>query len=137
MNLTTPDAPSRTTPTATEMMGRQATPRDEAHEHISDAARIGYFLRHLGEMSLAMMVGMGMGAVALVLIFSTVLASNVRGLTSDEAISRYPELVCLAVAAGMVATMTGWMRYRGMFGRPLAEMTVAMVVPLVPISGLL
>ena len=40
---------------------------------------VGHFLRHLGEMILAMMAGMMAGAAVLALIFSTVLAATIRG----------------------------------------------------------
>jgi cytochrome bd-type quinol oxidase subunit 2 len=103
----------------------------------SGLARAGYLLRHLLEMLLAMMVGMAAGAGILILVFSTVLASKVEGRPSDEAVARYPVLVCLVVAAGMTVTMAAWMRHRGMAWRPVAEMSAAMVVPLVPIFALL
>ena len=45
---------------------------------------VGYFLRHLGEMILAMIPGMVAGGAVLALIFSTVLASTIRGMTRVE-----------------------------------------------------
>ena len=113
-----------------------ASPRMH-RQPISASRKTAHFMRHAGEMFLAMLVGMAAGALALVLIFSTVLASNVQGMTADEVLARYPVLICLLVAAGMVATMVGWMRFRGMSWRPVTEMAAAMVVPLVPIFGLL
>jgi hypothetical protein len=111
--------------------------RGVPHDTPSGVARAGHFLQHFGEMMLAMIVGMAAAAVVLVVIFSSVLAAEVKGLTSEEVLARYPVLVCLVVAAGMVGTMAAWMRYRGMAGRPVAEMSTAMVVPLPPIFGLL
>ena len=103
----------------------------------SGLARAGHFLRHLLEMVLAMMVGMAAGAAALVLLFSTVLASTVEDRPSDEVVAQYPVLVCLAMAVGMVASMALWMRHRGMALRPVVEMSAAMTLPLLPIFGLL
>ncbi|HUX87986.1 MAG TPA: hypothetical protein VMW65_13370 [Chloroflexota bacterium] len=42
------------------------------HEHDPGPARAGYFLGHLGEMTLAITVGMVAGGAVLVLIFTTV-----------------------------------------------------------------
>jgi hypothetical protein len=87
-------------------------------------------------MVLAMLVGMADGALALVLIFSTVLASNVSGMTPEEVSSRYPVLICLMVATIMILAMTGWMRRRDMAWRPVVEMAAAMALALLPIFGL-
>ena len=103
----------------------------------SGTARTGHFLKHLVEMTLAMMVGMMAGAVVLVLLFGTVLASEVEGLTTDEIGGRYPVLICLVIALSMVIPMAAWMRHRGMAWRPVAEMATAMLVPLGPIFALL
>jgi hypothetical protein len=97
----------------------------------------GYFLRHLGEMILAMVPGMVAGGAVLALIFSTVLASTIRGMTRVEVLNQFAVLICLVMAVGMIVPMVAWMRYRGMEWRPVAEMAVAMAVPLVPIFGLL
>jgi hypothetical protein len=98
---------------------------------------VGYFLRHLGEMILAMMAGMVAGAAVLALIFSTVLASTVRGMTPIEVLNQFPVLICLVVAVAMIVPMVAWMRFRGMEWRPTLEMAAAMAIPLVPIFGLL
>ena len=98
---------------------------------------VGYFLRHLGEMILAMMAGMVAGAAVLVLIFSTVLASTVSGMTRIEVLNQFAVLICLVVAVAMIVPMVAWMRHRGMEWRPVAEMAAAMAIPLVPIFGLL
>jgi hypothetical protein len=98
---------------------------------------VGYFLRHLGEMILAMIAGMVASVAVLVLIFSTVLASTIRGMPRDEVLNQFPVLICLVMAVGMTVPMVAWMRHRGMEWRPTLEMAAAMVVPLVPIFGLL
>jgi hypothetical protein len=92
----------------------------------------GGFLRHLVEMTIAMMVGM---AAAVPVLWALLAALGVE--TADEATADYPELICLVVAAGMVTTMVAWMRHRGHAWRPCAEMAVAMAAPLVPIFALL
>jgi flagellar biosynthetic protein FliP len=84
------------------------------------------------EMTAAMLVGMAAAVPVLWAIFASV---GVK--TAEEAYAQYPELICLVVAGGMVGTMVAWMRHRGHGGRLCAEMAVAMLVPLVPIFGLL
>jgi hypothetical protein len=97
----------------------------------------GQFLLHLGEMILAMMAGMMAGGAVLALIFSTVLASTIRGMTRVEVLNQFPVLICLVVAVAMSVPMVVWMRFRGMEWRPIVEMAVAMAIPLIPIFGLL
>ncbi len=72
----------------------------------------GYFLRHLGEMILAMMAGMVAGVAVLALIFSTVLASTIRGMPRVEVLNQFAVLICLVMAVGMTVPMVAWMRYR-------------------------
>jgi hypothetical protein len=98
---------------------------------------VGHFLRHLGEMILAMLVGMVAGAAVFVLIFSTVLASTVSGMPQVEVLNQFAVLICLVMALGMTMPMVAWMRFRGMEWRPTLEMAAAMAIPLVPIFGLL
>jgi hypothetical protein len=96
----------------------------------------GYFLRHLGEMALAMLVGMAAGGAVLMVLAGTVLAPTIGGLTHDEVLARFAVLITLVLAVSTSATMAAWMRYRGMAWRLVAEMAAAMFVPLVPIYGL-
>jgi hypothetical protein len=110
------------------------------HGHSSGWARLGYFLRHLGEMLLAMLVGMMAGGAVLALVFSTVLASPTRGMMSMmELLDQVPVAVLagLVLAASTTGTMVAWMRHRGHDWRSCGEMAGAMLVPLVPIMGLL
>jgi hypothetical protein len=107
------------------------------HRPDSGAVRVGHFLRHLGEMILAMMIGMVAGGTALVLMFSTILAPTIGGMTRLEVLNEFAVLICLIMAIGMTLPMVAWMRFRGMAWRPTGEMAVAMVIPLVPIFGLL
>jgi hypothetical protein len=88
------------------------------------AAHTFGFLRHLGEMTLAMMVGM----VASAAIFVSAL-----GITVDEALRRYAVFFVLVQAFGMTVAMVAWMRHRGHGWRGCSEMAAAMVVPAIPL----
>ena len=76
-------------------------------------------LRHLGEMTLAMMIGMGLleGTV------EKALAVASAGALPDD------ELTIAAMALSMTIPMAAWMRYRGHGWTPTAEMSAAMIVP--------
>lgn len=97
--------------------------------HAGHSRRAGHrrFLRHVAEMSASMIVGMVVAAA----VFLTPL-----GLTADEALSRYPVLFMVVIAAGMTATMVAWMRFRGHDWGGCAEMAAAMALPLIPIAAL-
>jgi hypothetical protein len=84
------------------------------------AAHTFHFLRHLLEMTLAMMVGMFLGAA----IFLTAV-----GTTLDQALSRHAVAFTLVMAFSMTAPMIAWMRHRGHAWRSCSEMAAAMVVP--------
>jgi hypothetical protein len=100
-------------------------------ETSSHAGQHGHFLRHVFEMTVAMMVGMAASIPVLGALFALL------DVTADEAPSRYPELICLVVAGSMIGTMVAWMRHRGHSWRLCREMAVAMAAPLVPIFALL
>jgi hypothetical protein len=91
------------------------------------AARLGWFLRHLAEMTVVMAAGMVAGAVGFFLV---------TGLSPEEAFVRVPVLFCLVIAAGSVLPMVAWMRHRGHDWGSCSEMAVAMVLPLAPIFAL-
>jgi flagellar biosynthetic protein FliP len=91
----------------------------------------GHFVRHLLEMAAAMLVGMAAAIPVLGVIFA------LMDVSADEASERYPELICLVVAAAMIIPMVAWMRHRGHGTRLCAEMALAMVAPLAPIFGLM
>jgi hypothetical protein len=54
-----------------------------------------------------------------------------------EVLTQFAVLICLVVAAAMIVPMVAWMRFRRMEWRPIAEMAMAMAIPLIPIFGLL
>ena len=123
-------------------MNRASNPAVHAHhEPGAGLGAVGHFLRHLGEMTLAMMVGMAAAMPVLWLLFGVLLAPRFQGLTREEALARYPVLipvvVCLVMAVAMTAPMAAWMRHRGHGWRSCAEMAAAMAAPLVPIFALL
>ena len=84
---------------------------------------IRHFARHLGEMFLAMVVGM------------MVLGGVDRGIVSaaggsvDDLRETAPEVVALVMAFNMTVGMTVWMRHRGHSWARVAEMAGAMFVP--------
>lgn len=85
------------------------------------------FLRHVLEMTLAMMVGM--------MVSAAVFLSAV-GMTAAEAMRRHAVLFVVLQAGGMTVAMVAWMRRRRHTWRASAEMATAMVVPAVPLVGL-
>jgi hypothetical protein len=95
---------------------RRGSPGHAAHKF--------HFVRHLLEMTLAMMIGM----VASAAVFVTAL-----GMTVDAALRRYPVFFVLVQAFGMTVAMVAWMRYRGHAWRSCYEMGAAMVVPAIPL----
>src|SRR5512144_3274154 len=79
------------------------------------------FLRHLGEMVVAMWVGMLLGSILWMPILGAL------GLSASEARLRYPELYVLVMAFNMTVPMVAWMRHRGHGWRSCYEMSAAMV----------
>jgi hypothetical protein len=94
----------------------------------SGAARLGWFLRHLAEMTVVMVAGMVAGAVGFFLV---------AGLSPEEAFLRVPVLFCLVIAAGSALPMVAWMRHRGHDWGSCREMAAAMALPLAPIFAVL
>ena len=88
--------------------------------HTGGRSRNLHFLRHMVEMTLAMMVGM----VASAAVFLAAV-----GMTVDEALRRHAVLFVLVQAFGMTVAMVAWMRHRGHGWRSCSEMAAAMVVP--------
>lgn len=82
-----------------------------------------HFVKHLGEMTLVMMVGMAvLGG-----LFSGALAA--AGVDYDAAEVRFPAVFALVMAFNMTAPMAWWMWRRGHGWRYTAEMSAAMFVP--------
>src|SRR5919109_937816 len=83
---------------------------------------VGRFALHLGEMLLAMVVGMALFGA----LFSGILVA--AGTTYDEALATVPELIALVLMFNMTVPMVLWMRHRGHSTARVAEMAGAMVV---------
>jgi hypothetical protein len=81
------------------------------------------FLRHLLEMTVAMMVGMV--AYGLLIGVGVALAGN----SPEDARLGQPELFVLGMAFSMSVTMVAWMRHRGHSWRNGLEMSAAMFAP--------
>ena len=81
------------------------------------------FLRHLLEMTVAMMLGM----FAYGLLLGGLLSA--AGSTVEDARLGQPELFALGMATSMSVPMVLWMRHRGHDLRNRVEMTAAMVAP--------
>jgi hypothetical protein len=87
------------------------------------------FLRHLGEMTLAMFVGMFGFGLALGV------AAGLAGSSLESVRVSQPELFMLGMGSAMSVTMVAWMRHRRHSWRQGWEMTAAMFVPVVAVLG--
>ena len=87
--------------------------------------RARHFLRHLGEMYLAMMVGM----MALAALDAAIFAA--AGTSIPDVKDSAPEVWGLLMALNMTVGMTVWMRHRRHTWAMCAEMAGAMFVPAV------
>lgn len=81
-----------------------------------------HFVWHLGEMFLAMVVGMA----ALDAVFNAIL--GLTGASYDDLVTTAPAAVALILMFNMTAPMLLWMRVRGHEASEVSEMSVAMVV---------
>jgi hypothetical protein len=82
---------------------------------------VRHFLAHIGEMLLAMVVGMALFGT----LFSAILVA--AGTTYSDALETVPELIALALMVEMTVPMVLWMRHRGHSGARVAEMAGAML----------
>lgn len=106
------------TTTGRSLRGVEASGVVSAH-----AAR--HFLRHLGEMLLAMVGGM----MVLGAVDRGILAA--AGTSATSVRDTAPEMVAVVMALNMSAGMAVWMRHRGHVWARIAEMAGAMFVPAV------
>jgi hypothetical protein len=97
---------------------------EAAEEHTTAYANRGvrksHFWRHFVQMLVAMIVGMAAFGVP----FRAILGAF--GYTWDEAVVRFPEIVCVVMTFNMAVGMVVWMRFRGHGWWASAEMTAAM-----------
>ena len=82
-----------------------------------------WFVRHLLEMTGAMLVGMMLYATLVGVVV------GIAGSTYEDARVGHPELFALGMATGMTVPMVAWMRRRGHGWRNSFEMAAAMFVP--------
>ena len=99
---------------ATYRTARQPTPGPAVRSVL-------HFVTHVGEMLLAMVVGMAVFGA----LFSGVLLAV--GTSFDEALESAPVLIALVLMFNMSAPMVLWMRHRGHSRARIAEMAVAML----------
>jgi hypothetical protein len=86
----------------------------------SPGRQLGHFLRHYFEMCIPMCVGFALGD----LVYFWAAGS----FGYPEPFSELPELSVVVVTFTMTVPMAAWMRFRGMPGRAIAEMSAAMPV---------
>jgi hypothetical protein len=82
---------------------------------------VRHFVLHVGEMLLAMFVGMAVFGA----FFSGILFA--LGTTFEEALETVPALIALVLMFNMTVPMVLWMRHRGHSTARLVEMTGAML----------
>ena len=87
------------------------------------------FLRHLSEMTVAMLLGMFAYGLLLGLILGA------AGSTVEDARLGQPELFALGMATSMSVPMVAWMRHRGHEWRKGIEMSAAMFAPALVLIG--
>jgi len=85
-------------------------------------AAVRHFFWHLGEMFLAMVIGMA----ALDAVFEGIL--SVGGTSYTSLVDGAPTVVALILMFNMTVPMLLWMRVRGHSATAVSEMSVAMVV---------
>ncbi len=89
------------------------------------------FVRHYGEMLIAMFLGMAIFALP---ADAALLA---MGTSSAEFSEDAPALMLIAMAFAMTVPMVAWMRYRGHGWRPSMEMAASMIIPTLAVLALL
>lgn len=90
-----------------------------------------HFLKHLGEMTVAMMLGMA------VLGIPSELAFDAAGVDYDRIELEWPTVPALVMAFNMSAPMVLWMRRRGHSWSYTLEMAAAMFIPVLVLTPLL
>jgi hypothetical protein len=105
---------------------QQVTHHIKGHAHHAPASRRGrvlHFLQHLGEMLVAMMLGM----VLLMPVYGAIM----RAFGYDHQGKQLPELSAFVMTFTMTLPMVAWMRFRGHDWARSGEMAGAMFLPAV------
>jgi hypothetical protein len=87
-----------------------------------------HFLRHLVEMVLAMMIGMA--------VLGLLLRAVIAPLGYPDGLRPFPELSAVAMTLEMTLPMAAWMLFRGHRRAIVAEMSGAMLAPVVAVVAL-
>ena len=98
-----------------------------SHTHMSHVGGRFQFARHLGEMMVAMWIGMPLGRGLFAVIF---------GSASSAAVRQHDVAWTLLMALAMTAPMVAVMLYRGHSARSAGEMAAAMMGPALPLVAL-
>jgi len=114
------ETPVRPKTSGTILLARSGEVAPSDHPHSEHASG---FWRHFVEMLIAMAIGMFAGLTIFLLAV---------GMSFDEALVAHPSLILCVMAISMTVSMVAWMRYRGHGWRACAEMSGAMVVPVIP-----
>jgi hypothetical protein len=108
----------------TETFGiRPAVPKARKARHGT-----AHLLRHLGEMTVAMMLGMA------VLGMGSQVALDAAGVDYDRIGLQWPTVPALVMAFNMSAPMVWWMRRRGHSWSYTMEMAAAMFIPVLALT---
>jgi hypothetical protein len=86
------------------------------------------FLRHLLEMVIAMMVGMA--------VLGLLIRAAIAPLGYPDGLRPFPELFAVAMTVEMTLPMAAWMFYRGHRRMIVAEMSGAMIAPVLAVVAL-
>jgi hypothetical protein len=103
--------------------GLQPAPQLMAQRASGHGSLIGRFLRHYGEMVVAMLLGM------VVLGVPAGIVLRALGSSSAELAGDAPAVMLLGMAISMTVPMVAWMRRRGHGWRASSEMSAAMFIP--------
>ncbi|HEU4542302.1 MAG TPA: hypothetical protein VFR23_14325 [Jiangellaceae bacterium] len=92
--------------------------------------RTAHFLKHLGEMTVAMMLGMAVFGMA------SQAGLDAAGIDYDRLELEWPMVPALVMAFNMSAPMVWWMRRRGHSWSYTLEMAAAMFIPVLALTPL-
>ncbi len=98
-----------------------------SHSHMNHGGGRFQFARHLGEMMVAMWIGMPIGRALFAVVF---------GSASNAAVRQHDVAWTLLMAFAMTVPMVAVMLYRGHSPRSAGEMAAVMIGPALPFVGL-
>jgi hypothetical protein len=98
-----------------------------SHSQMTHGGGGFHFARHLGEMMIAMWIGMPLGRGLFAVVF---------GSGSSAAVRQHDVAWTLVMAFAMTVPMVAVMLYRGHSARSAGEMAAVMIAPALPLIGL-